>query len=394
MRRFFCIVCLFALLTGCAPASSTAPLSESTPLAESMAPDTGELHLTSSCNGEGYFTLWLQGLTRLDPRDLTAHIACSVSGCDHTGEECEAQVRTFNLVVLEDAVYTLEYSDGDAGMALMMRDADGANPRLINHVGMWLFRGADEEYLYGFCDKAFGRVSRTTGAETYLCHDTLFDFVTNGHVVGVWQNAFVCVATDPYEHESTRICLLDRDGQITQVASVDAGHLSLGCVICREGELYYIDAVSGELKAVRLSDASVRTVTDALCPMGQMPDGSKNYSGLHLSLVGGELIVNVQYIQVDRSESSTWLVNEDGSIVELPQRQELRNFDPARDAGYMITRQGQPDPIWICADQNGQLIVQNATQFLDSGPTTIYAVMDAEDYLAGKEIYREFTVPN
>ena len=53
---------------------------------------------------------------------------------------------------------------------------------MLNQVGMWIFRGADDEYLYGFCDKAFGRVSRADGSETYLTHDSLSEFVTDGYV--------------------------------------------------------------------------------------------------------------------------------------------------------------------------------------------------------------------
>ena len=135
-------------------------------------------------------------------------------------------------MVLPDAVYTLEYGEDGDGMSLVVRDADGTHPRVLNQVGMWIFRGADDEYLYGFCDKAFGRVSRADGSETYLTHDSLSEFVTDGYVAGVWQTAFVCVVCHSSDQIPARVCLLDRDGQITEVAQIDPESLSSPYAVC------------------------------------------------------------------------------------------------------------------------------------------------------------------
>ena len=39
------------------------------------------------------------------------HIPCTVPDCDHTGAKCEARLSGYPLVVLVDAVYTLELDD-------------------------------------------------------------------------------------------------------------------------------------------------------------------------------------------------------------------------------------------------------------------------------------------
>ena len=85
------------------------------------------------------------------------------------------------------------------------------------------------------------------------------------------------------------------------------------------------------------------------------------------------------------------MVNEDGSLSELPQRQQLRNFDPVRDAGYLLTRDQAQDPVEVLAEYDGQLMVQSALQFSDSGWVGNYALISVDDYLAGRENYREFS---
>ena len=398
MRKLLCAVCLLALLAGCAdtPSPVSAVRSSSTSAAEPA--DTGELMRFSPFNAQGYFSYFYNEaypaagtqLARWDPRDMQMHIACSRSGCSHTNAECEAYANeVFSLMMLPDAVYTLEYGEDGDGMSLVVRDADGTHPRVLNQVGMWIFRGADDEYLYGFCDKAFGRVSRADGSETYLTHDSLSEFVTDGYVAGVWQTAFVCVVCHSSDQIPARVCLLDRDGQITEVAQIDPESLSSPYAVCDGEELYYLDERNGRLTALRLSDASVRPVSDTLCT--RMPDGLFDASSWSWSLLGGTLTARLDAVFPEYSQHCAFVVNEDGSLSELPQRQQLRNFDPVRDAGYLLTRDQAQDPVEVLAEYDGQLMVQSALQFFDSGWVGNYALISVDDYLAGRENYREFS---
>lgn len=152
---------------------------------------------------------------------------------------------------------------------------------------------------------------------------------------------------------------------------------------------YYLDERNGRLTALRLSDASVRPVSDTLCT--RMPDGLFDASSWSWSLLGGTLTAHLDAVFPEYSQHCAFVVNEDGSLSELPQRQQLRNFDPVRDAGYLLTRDQAQDPVEVLAEYDGQLMVQSALQFSDSGWVGNYALISVDDYLAGRENYREFS---
>ena len=404
MRRIFCAICLLALLAGCAPAGSAAPLAEN----ESSAVGEPLALVNQSTNGIGYFSLYYDSnssnpgtlLTRWDFGDMTMHIVCSAPNCDHTSETCEARSNGYPLVVLEDAIYTLEYAPDLELYPLMVRDADGTHPRQVGALAYWFFVGADAEYLYGFCDGAFGRVSRTNGTETFLAHGLQDDFFTSGKVLGIWQDRFVAINWDISSEQPARICLLDRSGDVTEIAQVDPTHFCYPMCILIENEVMYLDRPTGDIVAIHLETGETRTVTQALRSYNALEtqDFYKTQRW-YLQNVQDHPIVEVTDFVNDSLQETVFCVNEDGSVSELPQRQEMRGFDEQLYKDYYNTKDA---PLTVLAEWDDQLVVNCAVQFstIDTvdgpvmNPQSVYAVMDAEDYLVGKEIYREFTVPD
>lgn len=406
MKRFLCAVCLLAILAGCAPASSTAPLSESAPAVE----EPGALVMADAgINHTGYFTFYYDPahyeagtlLARWDFADMTMHIPCTVPGCDHTGEECEARLGGYPLSVLDDAIYTLERAADNETYCLYGRDADGTHRRLVGSTGYWLFCGADNLYLYGFCDGAFGRVSRTDGTETLLAQGLQTDFSDCGRILGVWQDRFVAVNWKIDNEQPVRICLLDRDGNVTEVAQVDAERFSdYNCVLIGN-EVFYLDLPTGDVIAVNADTGEARTVTQALRSYNAQEEG--NYYKCQrwsLQKVQNSVLVRVVDFLDNGMQLTVYRVKEDGSVSELPQRQEMRDFDPELDKeSYSVST--QPDPVMVLGERDDQLLVRCALQFVSydtsDGPMRtvqdVYALTDAADYLAGKENYREFSIP-
>ena len=70
-------------------------------------------------------------------------------------------------------------------------------------------------------------------------------------------------------------------------------------------------------------------------------------------------------------------------------------------AWFGYTEDGSTDLIRVVGEWGDQLVVLNALQAstleTDDGPVqdmqSVYSLMDAEDYLANREIYREFILP-
>ena len=408
MKRLFCLF-LALLLAGCAPASSTAPGSESAPAAE----EAGALVMANEAvNGTGYFAYYYDPahyeagtrLVRWDFSDRTMHFACAVPDCDHTGEACEAQLSGYPITVLADAVYTLERGADDTAYSLYVREADGTHPAPVGTTGYWFFCGADEKYLYGFCDGAFGRVSRTDGTETYLAHGLQEDFSDYGRILGVWQDRFVAANWDIDKEQPARICFLDRDGNVTEAAQVEANHFSDYSCVLIGSEVFYLDIPTGDVMAVNADTGETRTVTQALRPYNALE--AENFykcQRWYLQKVQDRALVRVVDVTGSTMENTVYRVNEDGTVTELPQRQELRGFDPEQDGDSYVyyATSSRPDPVVLLGEWNDQLVVLRAFEFFSyegpDGParTTrdVYALTDAADYLAGKENYREFSLP-
>lgn len=181
------------LLAGCtlsAPASSVPacsgtasdPVQPSETLIYFGLPVEG-YNIACQVSENGYFDFFadyeknIGFLTRYDFADMTQHILCDKDGCLHADKTCDAYAPCWQVIALSDAVYTVDYNYAEDGetftgtQTLVHRDADGMHPRPVSVIGDWAFFGADEKYLYGFCDGSFGRVDRTTGTETLLLHD-------------------------------------------------------------------------------------------------------------------------------------------------------------------------------------------------------------------------------
>lgn len=400
MKRLFCVL-LALTLAACAPASSgVASLPNSEPAA-AVSTLTSAL---SSVNENGFFSYYYDPanseagtrLGRWDFRDGTMHIPCTVPDCDHTGAKCEARLSGYPLVVLEDAVYTLELDDSRGLYELSVRDADGTHPRLVGTLGYWNFVGADEEFLYGFCEGAYGRVSRADGTETFLVHGLGKDFSDSGRVLGVWQDRFVAVNWDWSREEPARLCLLDRDGTVTEVARIDPAHFSdFDCVLI-QNEMLYLDRPTGDVMAVHVETGEVRTVSQALRPYNAL-EGDDFYKcqRWYLSKVQNTPIVRVVDLGDGHLEQAAFRVNEDGTVSQLPQRQEFRDYDPELGSGY----NSQPEPVTVMDQWGEELVVCCAVQCFtyenEDGTfwatQNVYALTRVEDYLAGRENYREFS---
>ena len=63
--------------------------------------------------------------------------------------------------------------------------------------------------------------------------------------------------------EPARLCLLDRDGTVTEVARIDPAHFSdFDCVLI-QNEMLYLDRPTGDVMAVHVETGEVRTVSQA-----------------------------------------------------------------------------------------------------------------------------------
>ncbi|WP_367925284.1 hypothetical protein, partial [uncultured Ruthenibacterium sp.] len=380
----------------------------------SAAPVTAEeepepLVMTSgNTNDAGFFSFYYDPahselgnrLTRWDWEDMTVHICCTVPGCDHMGQACEAR-RNGYLSVLENAVYTLEQEKDGSFYTLYQWDSQGLHPQPVGQMDYWSFFGADAEYLYGFCDKAFGRVSRANGEETLLAYSLRTDFYDRGSVLGVWENRFVAVSLDPDRAQPARVCLFDREGNVTEVAQIDANRFANQRCALVDSEVVYLDRLTGDVMSVSLDTGETRTVTQALRPYNTLEkEDFYNCQRWSVQVVGNTPVVGVMDRVQNGSNTTVFRVNEDGTATELPQRQQLLDFDSALWPGFAPN--GRTDPVTVLAQWKGRLAVLCAIQFsaiqTETGPSqharNVYAGMDAEDYLAGKEIYREFTVPD
>lgn len=403
MKRLACFLLVLAL-AGCAPAAS---LPESASVSETANTLT---MADKGVNATGYFTAYFNPipskagilLARWSFADRTVHIACTAEGCDHTGETCEARLSGYPIWVLDDAVYCLEQSADDELYSLFVRDADGTHPVQLGTLGYWSFFGADEECLYGFCDGSYGRVSRTGGVETFLAHGLQSDFYDYGRILGVWQDRFLAVNWDIDNEQPARICLLDRDGGVTDIAQVDPARFSNYNCIAVENEVIYLDLPTGDVMAVNVDTGETRTVTQALRQYNALEaDDFYKTERWYLQRVQDHILVRVVDFVNERTVQNLFLVNEDGTVSELSQRQELRDFSPESKAWFGYTEDGSTNLIRVVGEWGDQLVVLNALQAstleTDDGPVqdmqSVYSLMDAEDYLANREIYREFILP-
>ena len=148
--------------------------------------------------------------------------------------------------------------------------------------------------------------------------------------------------------------------------------------------------------AVHVEAGEVRTVSQALRPYNAL-EGDDFYKcqRWYLSKVQNTPIVRVVDLGDDHLEQAVFRVNEDGTVSQLPQRQEFRDYDPELGSGY----NSQPEPVTVMDQWGEELVVCCAVQYFtyENGhdiflaARNIYALTNVEDYLAGRENYREFS---
>ena len=231
MKRLALLLAAVLLTGRAAPAS--VPASSNIP--EQTAETSSLLYWTpcaSIPNESGYFSVFHSAdgtplLSRYDFTDMTRHIVCDVPGCTHADSTCPAYLDDSAIVCVPDAVYTflqqLDEHGTPSGLSTMMRrDPDGTDPQPVGTLSSyWFFFGADETYLYGFCDNALGRVRRADGQEQFLAQAGQSRYMACGHILGVWNGQFVTV----YWGDSSRslqVNLLSREGVETPVAVLES----------------------------------------------------------------------------------------------------------------------------------------------------------------------------
>lgn len=395
------------LLTGCA-APASVPASSNIP--EQTAETSSLLYwtpYTSIPNGSGYFSVFHSAddtplLSRYDFTDMTRHIVCDVPGCTHADSTCPAYLDDYTIVCVPDAVYTFlqqldEYGTPSGLSTMMRRDPDGTDPQPVGTLSSyWFFFGADETYLYGFCDNALGRVRRTDGQEQFLAQAEQSRYMASGHILGVWNGQFVTV----YWGDSSRslqVNLLSREGVETPVAVLESsisptgwmeyhGAVLAGSAVCTA-------TPDGTVTEYDLSTGETRVRTTGLCAAVQQGNPPVELT----SVADGYLLATVW---TEHQGEQWFLISPDGDCQPFSLTVEERDFADALGAtDVSMPKIVQP----VCETSRG-LLVQHARQYFfkeshasDGTPVTFetfatrYALIDPEDYLASRPVYREFT---
>ncbi|MBS6865618.1 MAG: hypothetical protein KH196_07965 [Oscillospiraceae bacterium] len=231
----FCTVLCCLALAGCSPSAPGAqPGSTAAPVTQQSSLTWLPAGIACAVSEAGYYDILISSngtLRLLALYDFSAkqhRILCDKEGCPHTDESCGAYLPALFLTARPGAVYALcprylaEGTD-ESGLAdFVAMDAGGQNRRTLSAVSdSWTFIGADEQYLYGFCEDAFGRISLTDGTETYLLRNARSAFWQWGKVAGVWDGQFVTVHWgDAARVEGVEIGLLSPEGAYTLLGTV------------------------------------------------------------------------------------------------------------------------------------------------------------------------------
>ena len=203
----FCTALCCLALAGCrAPMPGAQPQSTATPAAQQSSLTWLAAGVPCAVNEAGYYNILVPNngaLRLLSLYDFSAkqhRILCDKEGCPHTDESCGAYLPALSLTAGPGAVYAmcpryLTDAADESGLAdFVAMDENGQNRHTLSTISdNWTFTGADEQYLYGFCEDAFGRISLSDGTETYLLRNAREKFLFWGKIAGVWDGQFVTV---------------------------------------------------------------------------------------------------------------------------------------------------------------------------------------------------------
>lgn len=419
---YLCALLCCALLAGCTLTLPGAqPQSTATPTAQQSSLTWLAAGVPCAVNEAGYYNILVPNngaLRLLSLYDFSAkqhRILCDKEGCPHTDESCGAYLPALSLTAGPGAVYAmcpryLTDAADESGLAdFVAMDAGGQNRRTLSAVSDgWDFFGIDKQYLYGFCEDAFGRISLADGTETYLLRNARSAFWLWGKVAGVWNGQFVTVQWgDDTRVDAIEIGLLSPEGAYTALGTVPAGRfLPYSGSVLLGGTLYYIDNSNGAVMGFSLENGETREVSRALCQYDRDEgQGFHSCQRWYLSTAGGALLAMV-YGPDDTSgniwdESLYHIDTSTGAASPLSLKREYRNKSPEDEAaegpgwgepGFVTPLAEVPQGLFVIrayefymdsyVDENGQ-----AVEYETSRP--VYALISAEDYLAGTPNYQE-----
>lgn len=419
---YLCALLCCALLAGCTltrpgaqPQSSTAPAAQQSSLVafSSLAQNISEAgYYNILYTGDAEHTIYL--LSLYDFSEMQHRVLCEKEGCTHTDETCDAYLQASTLVARPGALYTIcpryfiDPAD-ESGLAdFVAMDENGQNRHTLSTISdNWTFTGADEQYLYGFCEDAFGRISLSDGTETYLLRNAREKFLFWGKIAGVWDGQFVTVQWgDDTRVDAIEIGLLSPEGAYTALGTVPAGcFLPYSGSVLLGGTLYYIDNSNGAVMGFSLENGETREVSRALCQYDR-DEGSGFHAceRWYLATAGGTLLAMVTGLDSENPWLSTpHQVNiATGAAQPLSLRQEYRSEEPG---GVVFDGPGWnavPDFVTPLAETPQSLFVACAYEFYTAsypgedgqpveypGSRPVYALISPEDYLAGTPNFQE-----
>ena len=419
---YLCALLCCALLAGCTltrpgaqPQSSTAPAAQQSSLVafSSLAQNISEAgYYNILYTGDTEHTIYL--LSLYDFSEMQHRVLCEKEGCTHTDETCDAYLQASTLVARPGALYTIcprYFTDqaDESGLAdFVAMDENGQNRHTLSTISdNWTFTGADEQYLYGFCEDAFGRISLSDGTETYLLRNAREKFLFWGKIAGVWDGQFVTVQWgDDTRVDAIEIGLLSPEGAYTALGTVPAGRfLPYSGSVLLGGTLYYIDNSNGAVMGFSLENGETREVSRALCQYDR-DEGSGFHAceRWYLATAGGTLLAMVTGLDSENPWLSTpHQVNiATGAAQPLSLRQEYRSEEPG---GVVFDGPGWnavPDFVTPLAETPQSLFVACAYEFYTAsypgedgqpveypGSRPVYALISPEDYLAGTPNFQE-----
>ena len=150
-------------------------------------------------------------------------------------------------------------------------------------------------------------------------------------------------------------------------------------------------------EAAELIDALIPAVKDADCEVVICTPFTSLVTAVE-KCKGTNIHVGAENVHFEKSGAFTGEISADMlavSYTHLPQCQEFRDYDPELGSGY----NSQPEPVTVMDQWGKELVVCCAVQCFtyenEDGTfwatRNVYALISVEDYLAGRENYREFS---
>ena len=403
--RLLVLLLTAALLTGCTGrAFSDAAVPQQQPGQDSSLAFWVPFSYPSNEHGF-FYPYWKSGLqgyflTRYDFEDMTQHIVCDVPGCTHTDESCGAFLENSEIVVLPDAVYTFQLQRDKSGIptelsTMERRNADGTDPQPVATIATPFIFGANEQFLYGFSNGDFVRISRQHGIETTLLFDGQDLYSSFGSILGVWDGQFVAIHWGEKPTQNISLNLLSIEGEQTPIATLNSkmdAHtwkIYKGATMTQD-TVCYVDC-DGTIQEYELSTGKTRVRTKELCSIAQAD------VPIHLRCVAdGYLLADVWSPE---NGNQSFIITPQGDC--LPVCLAIEDRDTTHPA--LGIDQPLPTLVQPVHETPHGLLVQNARQFFwdesfdVNGNSVsfetfvdIYALMDPQDYFASRPVYREF----